>query len=133
MTRRARRHPDYRGDLQSEIMAAVWKLGEARVEDVRMTQPERGRSAYTTIQTVMNRLAERGLLERERRGNAFVYRPTYEEGDFLSRMIGERLADASPEARRAALVNLLDELDPGDLDELSRYAQRIRRARRRSG
>jgi predicted transcriptional regulator len=131
VARRARWQSDYRGDLQAEIMAAAWRLGEATVEDVRATRPPRRRSAYTTVQTVMNRLVERGLLERERRGTAYVYRPALEEGEFLSRMIGERLADASPPARRSALVHLLDDLEPGELDELSRYAQRIRRARRR--
>jgi predicted transcriptional regulator len=112
-------------------MATVWRLGEAKVEDVRAAQPERERSAYNTVQTVMNRLVERRLLERSKRGKAYVYRPTQDEGTFLSRMIGERLADASPEGRRAALVSLLDGLDAAELDDLSRYARRIRRARRR--
>ena len=120
---------DFRGDLQGEIMTALWRLGEATVDDVRSTQPPRRRSAYTTIQTVLNRLTERGLLERERRGQAFVYRPRYDEATFLAQTISKRLAGATPEARRAALVNLVGDLDPGELDEVARYANRIRRAR----
>lgn len=111
----------------------MWRLGEAKVEDVRREQPTGRQLAYTTIQTVMNRLAERGLLTRERRGNAIVYRPRYAESEFLSRSIGQRLADASPEARRAALVNLVGNLEPGELDEVARYANRIRRAREDGG
>ncbi len=107
----------------------MWQLGEARVEDVRQQQPRARRSAYTTIQTVMNRLAARGLLDRERRGSAFVYRPKYEQADYLSRTLSERLAGASPDVRRAALVNLVGTLEPGELEEISRYANRIRRAR----
>jgi predicted transcriptional regulator len=122
---------DLRGDLQAEVMAIVWQLGRARVDEVRAAQPRRHRSAYTTIQTVMNRLAERGLLVREREGNAFVYRARYDEGDYLARTIGDRLADASPQARRAALVNLVDNLDASELDEVARYANRIRRMRSR--
>ena len=124
---------DFRGDLQAEVMAVVWRLGEAKVEDVRQVQATGRQLAYTTIQTVMNRLAERGLLVRERRGNAIVYRARYEEGDFLSRSIGQRLAEASPEARRAALVHLVGNLEPGELDEVARYANRIRRARGEGG
>ena len=112
-------------------MAAVWRLGEAKVEDVRREQSKSRHSAYTTIQTVMNRLVDRGLLVRERRGNAYVYKPSFAEGDYLARAIGERLASASPDARRAALMNLVGDLEPADLDELSRYANRIRRARER--
>lgn len=110
-------------------MAAVWKLGEVRVDDVRALQPPRRRSAYTTIQTVLNRLHERGLLARERQGKAFVYRARLDEGDYLARLIGERLANASPDARRAALLNLVGELDRGELEEIARYASEIKRRR----
>jgi predicted transcriptional regulator len=120
---------DVRGDLQAEIMAAVWKLGEARVDDVRERQPPRRRSAYNTIQTVMNRLVERGLLERERRGHAFHYRARMSEDEYLARTIGDRLAGASPDARRAALLRLVDGLEPGELEEVARQAERITRAR----
>ena len=112
-------------------MATVWRLGEAKVEDVREAQPTHERSAYTTLQTVMNRLVERGLLTRERDGNAYVYRPQYEEAEYLTQTIGDRLADASPDARRAALVNLVRQLEETDLDEIARYANRVRRARKR--
>lgn len=120
---------DFRGDLQVEVMNAVWKLGQATVDDVRDQQPKPRRSAYTTVQTVLNRLVERGLLTRSRNGRAFVYRAKLGESEFLARSIGDRLAGATPEARRAALVNLFDELEPGEVDELARRANQVRRAR----
>lgn len=123
------RAPDYSGDLQAEVMTAVWKLGEAKVEDVRAQRPAQNRLAYTTVQTVMNRLADRGLLTRERSGNAFVYRPKYDEADYLAERIGQHLAAASPDARRQALVSLIEDLEPGELDEVARLAARIRRKR----
>lgn len=122
--------PRSRGDLQAEVMAAIWKLGEAKVEDVRATQTVGRRSGYTTLQTVMNRLVDRGLLTRERHGAAFVYRARYGEADYLARTIGDRLAEATPEARKSALLHLVDDLDGADLDEIARYANRIRRRRR---
>ena len=130
MAKPKRRETRERGDLQAEVMATVWRLGAAKVDDVRAAQPADRRSAYTTLQTVMNRLVDSGLLTRERRGNAFVYRPRYDEADYLTQTIGERLAGATPDARRAALVNLVGQLEGTDLDEVARYANRIRRARR---
>ena len=132
MAARAKRDLDFSGDLQSEVMSAVWKLGEATVEDVRGEQSSGRRSAYNTVQTVLNRLVDRGLLRREKRGRAFVYRPRLEESEYLARSIVERLAGASPDARRAALVNLVDDLPPGELDELARRANQIRRRRGKS-
>jgi len=118
-----------RGDLQAEIMAAIWQLGEARVDDVRDRQPKGRRSAHNTIQTVMNRLVERGLLERERRGHAFTYCARISEDEYLAHTIGERLADASPTARRAALLKLVDSLDATELEAVARQAQRVSRAK----
>jgi predicted transcriptional regulator len=124
------RELDLRGDLQARIMAIVWRLGEATVEDVRDRQPQEQRPAYTTVQTVMNRLAERGLLTRTRTGRAFVYRAAFAEPEYLARAIEDRLADTSQETRRAALISLVEGLDPEDLAELARHANKIRRKRR---
>ena len=111
-------------------MAVLWRVGHATVEDVREQQPARRRSAYTTLQTVMNRLVDRGLLTRQRRGRAFVYSARYNESEYLALNIRERLNDASPHARRAALLSLVDGLEGEDLDELARLAARVRRARK---
>jgi predicted transcriptional regulator len=121
---------DLRGSLQAEVMRIVWELGDATVDDVRAAQPRSRRAAYTTIQTVMNRLLERGLLERKRRGKAFVYRAKYDESELVARSLRERLAGASADARTPALLNLIEGLDEDDLAELARYANRVRRDRR---
>ena len=113
-------------------MRIVWKLGGGTVDDVRARQPAGRRPAYNTVQTVMNRLHDRGLLERTRRGKAFFYTARYGESELLARSIGERLAGVSPGVRTEALLTLVDELDSQELDELARYANRIRRARKSS-
>lgn len=132
MGKRERPELDLRGDLQAEVMAAVWKLERARVEDVRAEQPSRRRLAYNTIQTVMNRLVDRGLLLREREGKAFVYRPRYEESEYVARAIGEHLVGVSPDIRKAALLSLVEELGSDELDEIARLARTVRRRRERS-
>jgi predicted transcriptional regulator len=122
---------DIRGDLQDEVMRIVWALGEASVDDVRAAQPRRSRCAYTTIQTVLNRLHDRDLLTRQRRGKAFVYKATYAESELIARAIGDRLAGASTDARREALLHLVEGLDADELDDVARLANRIRRERKR--
>src|SRR6476469_8589624 len=87
-------HP-LQGELQSQLMGALWRLGEGTVEQVRAALPGRYRSAYNTVQTVLNRLAERGLLDRERRGVSYVYRPRFTEVEYLSRSMENTLAGAS--------------------------------------
>ena len=126
----ARPGHELRGSLQSEVMRVMWRLEEATVDDVRAALPPSRRPAYTTVQTVMNRLLERGLLERRRRSKAFVYKARYPESEVVARSLRERLAGASADARAPALLSLVEGLDGDDLDELARYANRVRRERR---
>lgn len=67
------------------------------------------------MQTVLNRLAERGLLSREKAGRGFVYRPDVSEADYVSRTIERALSGASAEARQAALAQLVGGLGNDEL------------------
>jgi len=98
---------------------------------VRAGLPARYRSAYTTVQTVLNRLAERGLLSRERVGHAMVYKPRLSEAEYLSRTIEATLAGASTQARQVALAQLIGELGEDELSELRALGRQADGARRR--
>lgn len=119
------------GELQLQIMAALWRLESGSVEDVRREMPPRYRGAYTTVQTVLNRLAERGLLARRRRGKAFIYRPRISEADYLGAAIDRTLAGASAQARQVALAQLVGNLDGEELSELKRLAREVEGRRSR--
>jgi predicted transcriptional regulator len=121
----------FTGELQTQIMSALWRLGNGTVEQVRSALPPRYRGAYNTIQTVLNRLAERGLLSRTKAGNAIEYRPVVSEAEYLSRSISKTLAAASMDARQAALARLIGGLDKRELEELQQRAKEMRRTRRR--
>lgn len=120
------------GELQAQIMSALWRLGEGAVPEVRAALPSRYRSAYTTIQTVLNRLAERGLLGRTKSGKQIIYTPKLSEAAYLSRSIETTLAGASTDARQAVLANLVGRLDKTELSELQALAKDIagRRSKR---
>lgn len=119
------------GELQLGVMRALWRLDRsASVEDVRAALPARQRGAYTTVQTILNRLAERGLLARERQGKAIFYAAQVSEADYYSRSIRETLAPASDDARRTALAQLVGDMAPGELDEIEALAREV--AKRRS-
>jgi predicted transcriptional regulator len=119
------------GELQTQIMTALWRLGSGRVEQVRGALPPRYRGAYNTIQTVLNRLTERGLLERRLVGNAFEYRPVMSEAEYLSRSISQALAGASIDARQAALAHLIGGLGKRELADLQQLARDMGKKRRK--
>jgi predicted transcriptional regulator len=121
----------FTGELQAQVMSAVWRLGGGTVGDVRSALPPRYRGAHNTIQTVLNRLAERGLLSRKRAGNAIEYRPAISEAEYLTRSISSSLAAASLDARQAALAQLIGDLDEQELEELQQLAEQMGTSRRR--
>ena len=130
-----RRVPDIspiQGELQTQVMAALWRIEAGTVEQVRTALPPRYRGAYNTVQTVLNRLAERGIVERRKVGNAFEYRPRFSEGEYLSRTISQALAGASNDGRRLALARLIGHLDESELSELQALAKTISGKRRGS-
>jgi predicted transcriptional regulator len=120
------------GELQLQIMSALWRIDAGTVGEVRASMPPRYRSAHNTVQTVLNRLADRGLLERKRDGRAYVYRPRVSEAEYVTRSIQHSLAGASSDARAAALAHLVGGLEEAELAELRERAQELQRRRRRS-
>jgi predicted transcriptional regulator len=119
------------GELQAQVMAALWRLGAGTVEQVRGELPPRYQGAYNTVQTVLNRLADRGLLDRAREGRRFVYRPRLTEAEYLSGSIRRTLAGASSEARQAALASIFGDLRPEELSEVEDLARQARTSRGR--
>jgi predicted transcriptional regulator len=119
------------GELQTQVMAAVWRLERATVDQVRSALPPRYRGAYNTIQTVLNRLTDRKLLSRRKVGNAFEYRPLVSEAEYLSRSIAQTLAGASKAAREAALAQLIGGLRDDELTDLRELAREMNERRRK--
>lgn len=110
------------GELEQLVMESIWLRGEASVRQVQDDLAAR-EPAYTTVMTVMNRLAEKAVLERERRGRAFIYRPLqHGRAGFLrqqARLSARRLLDRFGDL---ALAGLVDELagTPDQIDALER-------------
>ncbi|MDQ7824117.1 MAG: BlaI/MecI/CopY family transcriptional regulator [Candidatus Eremiobacteraeota bacterium] len=65
------------GELELEIMDVLWDFDFATVKDIHETLVKKRDIAYTTVMTVMTRLAEKGMLKRSQSGRTYVYRPKY--------------------------------------------------------
>jgi BlaI family transcriptional regulator, penicillinase repressor len=92
--------------LELDCMNTLWPIGEGTVRDIRDRLAERRPRAYTTIMTIMDRLARKGIVERRKSGRAYIYRPhlTMEEArtQALAQVI-DNFFSGSKEALRAQL------------------------------
>ena len=100
-------------------MRALWKRGEPQTVRQLLDLLNGGRHrplAYTTVMTVMNRLTEKGVLRRERRGRGYAYQPT--AGDTA----GIAVQNVFREFGDAALAHFVDQAraDPRLLHRLER-------------
>lgn len=60
--------------LELDCMNALWRSDEASVRQVQEAlRPTRPR-AYTTIMTILDRLAQKGIVQRRKLGRAWIYR-----------------------------------------------------------
>jgi BlaI family penicillinase repressor len=55
---------------------ALWEIQEGNVEDVRRVVSQNRPLAYTTVLTLLDRLARRGAVSRRKEGRGFRYQPT---------------------------------------------------------
>ncbi len=88
-------------------MDVLWDRGTpASVREVAEALPGRG-LAYTTVMTVLDRLAGKGMVERERAGRAWSYQPTAAREAYIARLMLDALDLAGGDeriGRDAALV-----------------------------
>ena len=93
--------------LELEIMEAVWALGSGSVREIQEQLPERKRPAYTTVQTIIYRLEEKGAVRRVKKiGNAHIFEPLVTRKAAHNRLIDDLLHvfGGSPRMLMAQLV-----------------------------
>lgn len=79
--------------LELEVMREVWRLGTCTVRDICDGLSEERRPAYTTIQTIVLRLEQKGALERiGKSGNANCYRAVITHRAAVGKVIDELIA-----------------------------------------
>ena len=77
---------------ETRILEQYWKLGTASVREVLESLPEDERVAYTTVQTLVYRLEEKGALRKVKKiGNAQLFQPTINQSQYRSRLVRDLL------------------------------------------
>ena len=76
--------------LELQIMEAFWERGALSIREVQEGFPERTRPAYTTVQTMINRLEAKKALKRSRKiSNAHIFEATISRSTAQRRLIDE--------------------------------------------
>ncbi|GLZ55866.1 hypothetical protein Acsp07_54830 [Actinomycetospora sp. NBRC 106378] len=106
------------GELERAVMAQLWSAEEPlTVRDVH-DRLER-ELAYTTVMTVLGRLAKKGLVRQERDGKAYRYAAASSREQMAAELMLDALGDVG-EDRTAALVAFVDRVGPEEAATLRR-------------
>jgi predicted transcriptional regulator len=93
--------------LELECMSALWSMGEGTVRDLHRELSNSRRRAYTTILTIMDRLAQKGIVMRHKAGRAYLYRANLSAEEARMKAVEKIVAGffaGSPEALAAHLA-----------------------------
>lgn len=118
--------------LELEIMGAVWALGSGSVREIREELPEPKRPAYTTVQTIIYRLEEKGAVRRVKKiGNAHIFEAVISRKAAHNRLINELLHvfGGSPRSLMAQLVET-GQLTLRDIRDLESTLKKLEANRR---
>jgi predicted transcriptional regulator len=78
--------------FELRIMEALWNQGRLSIREVQEAFPESDRPAYTTIQSTVYRLEEKGAVQRIRKiGNAHIFEAMVSRRDASGRLIDDLL------------------------------------------
>ncbi len=93
---------------ETRILEQCWKLGTCSVREILDSLPEEERVAYTTVQTLVYRLEQKGALRKVKKiGNAQLFEPAIDRSEHRTGLVRDllELFGGSP---RLLVSNLLE-------------------------
>ena len=92
--------------LELDCLNTLWPMGEGTVREIRDSLAPRLPRAYTTIMTIMDRLARKGIVERKKSGRAYVYRANLTAEEARSQALGHVIDKFFAGSKEALLAQL---------------------------
>ncbi len=114
------------GSLESEIMDVIWqKNEEVTVRDVLEAVTRQRELAYTTVMTIMGRLAAKKLLIKRKIGNAFYFKAALSREEFTGQVVGGMIDDLLADFSDAALSHFVRRVGEKDRSVLEKLEQAL--------
>jgi BlaI family transcriptional regulator, penicillinase repressor len=93
--------------FELQLLEKMWKLGPCSVREIQESLPEKNRPAYTTVQTIVYRMEEKGSVRRIKKvGNAHIFEAVSTRKAVYRRLVGDLLDlfGGSPEPMVSHLI-----------------------------
>lgn len=119
------------GDLERAVMDNLWSSDEPMtVRQVHAALSENRDLAYTTVMTVLQRLAKKSLVTQIRDDRAHRYSPTHPREDLVASLMVDALSEVDEStSRHAALVSFVGRVGADEAAALRRALDELEAAR----
>lgn len=114
------------GELEGDVLSLLW-AAEAPLTPGEVLERLGGGLAYTTVMTILTRLWQKGLVEREQRGRAYVYWPAVSEAELAAQRMRATLEHTRD--REGALSRFVGSLSEKDERTLRAVLGELKRRR----
>lgn len=115
------------------VMKALWELGKASVSEVRAELQGRGNElAYTTVMTLLGRLAAKNAVVVDKTREPFLYKPAFRRENVLAERLREFVRDVF-DGQADSLVLRLVEDESLTREELQKIERKIAEAEKAAG
>lgn len=107
-------------------MAIIWDHPKITIKEVQNKLTDDSPINFNTVMTVMNRLTDKGHLQRRKAGRSYQYQATQSKEDFIEKQTKALTDDLIGEFGNVVVNHMLDKLDQGDPDMLQKLESKIK-------
>lgn len=108
-------------------MECIWHGKQMTIKDVQIALEKDKIVNFNTVMTVMNRLVEKGLLDKYVKGRVSVYQPVLSQQEFLEGQSKELTSELIDEFGLLAVSHMLDAVEEADEELLLLLEQKIKK------
>ncbi|PDY47863.1 BlaI/MecI/CopY family transcriptional regulator [Bacillus pseudomycoides] len=102
------------GPLEAKIMEIIWNTPDITIKEVQQKLSKESPVNFNTVMTVMNRLVEKGHLQKQTVKRSGVYRAVQTKESFLSNQTKKMTQELMGEFGDLVVNHMLDELYQAD-------------------
>lgn len=114
------------GPLEAKIMNILWDGDNMSIKDVQQKLEQEKSVNFNTVMTVMNRLVEKGILQKKSEGRVSHYQPILSREKFIETQSKELTHELMEEFGPLVVNHMIDALEDVDQGLLARLEQKIK-------
>jgi predicted transcriptional regulator len=111
-------------DGEARLMKVIWQLRQATVADV-VAELRRDPVSYSTVQTMLRILENKGYVTHRKSGRAFIYRPVVDQKQARRKALRHLVARLFDNSPSLLVLNVLEDtqIDPREVERLRKLLE----------